>query len=972
MTRGRFFASGAAASLVLALLTLVVDSPAGHAAAPAAVVPGVGDVFVADTGNNRVVRVTTGGAQTTVGSGFSAPRAVAVDPAGNVYVADTGNNRVVKVPADGGPQVTVGTGYSSPRGLAIQAGSLFVVDYGNNQVVRVSLDGSSQVQVTSNWIYGHPIAVATGPDTNSEYIWITLENANTTFPGKIIKVGLRDLSSVFIDDGGVRDPGAGLAVDPSGRRFQTSIETDQVIVQGGTPLGTGLNNPQGVNLSAQGDVVAADTGNSRVVRFPAGGGAMTTVGSGFSGPVGVAVYAPPPTFTAAAPPVDLLANVPYSYTFAATAPAGTPAPVFQHMGSNVLPTGFTVNSTTGAMGGTPQGGAALQGGAQGYTFLVAVGNAATYSSVVVSLTLRAVRFTADSPPGTATVGTPYSYTFHAAGDAPVTYAARGGFQGQPTPLPAGLSLDPATGVVSGTPTTQTTYMFQIRASNPHGYMDSTSRQITVGAAVGPPSATVTTPANGATFTAGSVPNAGFTCTAGANGTLKAGTAGCSMKIDGGAAVGSGTALAATVGSHTVVVTATQTDNQQATVTRSYTVMAVGPSATVTSPANGATFVVGSVPNAAFSCAAGAGGTLKAGTAGCSMKIDGGAAVASGTPLAATIGAHTAVVTATQTDNQLTTVTRNYTVKAGLPSATVTSPANGAAFVAGSVPNAAFSCAAGTGGTLQAGTAGCSMKIDGGAAIASGTALVSTVGNHTAVVTATQTDNQQHAVTRTYTVVARPPTLTVTSPTNGATYPAGSVPAAAFSCAAGAGGDLNAGLSGCSASFDGGSPAASGAPLPGSTGPHTVKVTVTQTDGQTTNAARTYTVAAAPPPASGTAILGLKLDRAKAKARAGKATSFALTVSNTGTAAATGVKVCVVVPKSAHGEVKKSSCQTLAAIAAGQAAVATFRLKATKAAAGTYKLTFTAVGAQAAGVKATAKLKVVRRADRSGARLLPDR
>jgi hypothetical protein len=59
-------------------------------------------------------------------------------------------------------------------------------------------------------------------------------------------------------------------------------------------------------------------------------------------------------------------------------------------------------------------------------------------------------------------------------------------------------------------------------------------------------------------------------------------------------------------------------------------------------------------------------------------------------------------------------------------------------------------------------------------------------------------------------------------------------------------------------------------------------------------------------------------------------------------------------------------------AAGQAAVVTFKLKATKAAAGTYKLTFTAVGTQAAGVGATAKVKVVRRADRGGVRLLPDR
>src|SRR6202451_1509599 len=98
-----------------------------------------GDVFIADTGNNRVVEVpAAGGAPITIGSGLSHPSGVAVDAAGDVFIADTGTNQVVEVPAGGGPQTTVGTGLSNPSGVAVDAaGDVFIADTGNNQVVEV-------------------------------------------------------------------------------------------------------------------------------------------------------------------------------------------------------------------------------------------------------------------------------------------------------------------------------------------------------------------------------------------------------------------------------------------------------------------------------------------------------------------------------------------------------------------------------------------------------------------------------------------------------------------------------------------------------------------------------------------------------------------------------------------------------------------------------------------------------------------
>ena len=184
---------------------------------------------------------------------------------------------------------------------------------------------------------------------------------------------------------------------------------------------------------------------------------------------------------------------------------------------------------------------------------------------------------------------------------------------------------------------------------------------------GPPSATVTTPADGASYASGSVVNANYSCAPGANGgALRAGTAGCSGPVANGSSIDT-----ATVGSHTFAVTATDTDGQTATTTVHYTVTAAPPppppgtpaappgppSVTVTTPASGASYPFSSAVNASYSCSAGAnGGVLKPGTAGCS------APVASGSPIDTTAyGDHVFTVTATDTDGQTATITRHYTL-----------------------------------------------------------------------------------------------------------------------------------------------------------------------------------------------------------------------------------------------------------------------------------------------------------------------
>jgi hypothetical protein len=100
-----------------------------------------------------------------------------------------------------------------------------------------------------------------------------------------------------------------------------------------------------------------------------------------------------------------------------------------------------------------------------------------------------------------------------------------------------------------------------------------------------------------------------------------------------------------------------------------------------------------------------------------------------------------------------------------PSVSVTTPANGATYMFGAVPRASFTCSPGD-GALTPGLAGCSASVDGGAPFPSGSALPGTVGPHTFVATATDTNGLTASVTTHYTVTKAKTTLTATATKRG--------------------------------------------------------------------------------------------------------------------------------------------------------------------------------------------------------------
>jgi uncharacterized protein (TIGR03437 family) len=89
-------------------------------------------LYVADTGNNRICKISSSGVFTVVVAGLNAPEAIALDSKDQLYIADTGNNRIMKASATG--ILTKVTELLKPAGLAINAaGDLFI-----SESVRVS------------------------------------------------------------------------------------------------------------------------------------------------------------------------------------------------------------------------------------------------------------------------------------------------------------------------------------------------------------------------------------------------------------------------------------------------------------------------------------------------------------------------------------------------------------------------------------------------------------------------------------------------------------------------------------------------------------------------------------------------------------------------------------------------------------------------------------------------------------------
>ena len=260
-----------------------------------------GSVYIADPGNHlvlrllpdRTIRVVAGnglrGFSGDDGPATSAslnrPLGVAVDAQGDLYIGDTENHRIRKVSrgiistyagngnaafgGDGGPATSASL--DTPAYLALDRdGNLFLVDYINVRIRRISAAGVITTIAGSGRITSRVGGVPVDLGDNGPALLATFDN-----PGQIA----------------VAENGDVLVADGSNNRLRRisggTIRTiagpgvAEVLGDGGPATSAFLNGPAGVALNAAGEILLTDQFNQRIRRIGADGRIATLAGGGF-------------------------------------------------------------------------------------------------------------------------------------------------------------------------------------------------------------------------------------------------------------------------------------------------------------------------------------------------------------------------------------------------------------------------------------------------------------------------------------------------------------------------------------------------------------------------------------------------------------------------------------------------------------------------------------------------------------------
>ncbi|HUR56300.1 MAG TPA: hypothetical protein VM029_01225, partial [Opitutaceae bacterium] len=263
-----------------------VDGPGRTATfwSPAGVALDAADnVYVSDTGNNVIRRITPDGLVSTaagspvvaghqdgqgVGAAFRSPGAITIDPTGTLYVVDTGNSVIRKI-APGNVVTTLPGVFVRPRGVAADAaGNVYVSD---NEVSlrRISPAGSVTTVVENIWSFGFgPIPPPNTPPSVTYFAG--MYGLALTRSGQVLVADSVAIRSVTP---------AGQVTTLAGPNYVTGASTGPV-------NGARFVDVTSIAVSQAGDIVVADRAEHTIRKISAGG-AITTI-AGLAG-----INAPP-------------------------------------------------------------------------------------------------------------------------------------------------------------------------------------------------------------------------------------------------------------------------------------------------------------------------------------------------------------------------------------------------------------------------------------------------------------------------------------------------------------------------------------------------------------------------------------------------------------------------------------------------------------------------------------------------------
>ena len=646
--------------------SVVADN--GLATPESAVVDGSGNVYIADTSNNRVLKETLSGgsyAQSILPtSTLYYPFGVAVDGAGNVYIADTYNDRVLRETWSGGTytETAVATGLNYPSGVAVDgAGNVYIADTYNDRVLEETLSGGTYTQsVIPSSTLSRPWGVAVDGNGN---VYIADTGNDRVLKETWSGAGYTE---TVVPTSGLLNP-TGVAVDGSGNVYIADLSLYEVMketLSGGVYTQSvvadssptyGLNSPAGVAVDGSGNVYIADSDNNRVLEEDLSAPPSLSFGSVNAGSASTAQS------------VEIINNG--NQALVAVSPGLAISGDF-----TVVTGGVTPPDCTATFSVAPGLACILS-----IEFTPIAGDSGTISGSVTltdnnlnsspstqSIPLSGV---ANAPQVAPTITSPASTTF--------TVGTAGSLQmtatGYPAPtfsetgtLPSNVTLSTA-GLLSGTPAAGTgaSYPLTITASNGIGTPATQSFTLTVdqAPAITTASSTTFTVGTAGTFT---VTASGYpTATLGESGAMPSGV---SFTNNGnGTATLAGTPASGTAASYPITFTASNGVNPNATQSFTLTVQNA-PTAITLSPS---TLSAGTVGSSYSQTLTAAGGTAPYTFSVTSGALPGGlsltrAGVLSGTPMAA--GSFSFTVQAK--DRNGNTGSRAYTLVINAPTITL--------------------------------------------------------------------------------------------------------------------------------------------------------------------------------------------------------------------------------------------------------------------------------------------------------------
>ncbi|MDE1156508.1 MAG: Ig-like domain repeat protein [Acidobacteriaceae bacterium] len=260
-----------------------------------------GNLYLADAANHviREVVKTSGVVETIAGTGtagfagdggaataaqLDTPTGISVDSNGNLYIADSHNNRIRRVTSDGKISTIAGTGTAGfagdgaaataamldlPSALTVDAsGNLFFADTNNQRIRRISSSGTiSTIAGSGVQGYAGDGAAAVSADLDTP-VGVAVDSAGNVYLADSHNHRIREVSTsgtiATVAGAGAPSFAGGFAGD------------------GTASTAASLSKPTGVSIDSAGNVYIADTNNQRIRQL--GGGVIATIaGTGDQG-----------------------------------------------------------------------------------------------------------------------------------------------------------------------------------------------------------------------------------------------------------------------------------------------------------------------------------------------------------------------------------------------------------------------------------------------------------------------------------------------------------------------------------------------------------------------------------------------------------------------------------------------------------------------------------------------------------------